>query len=149
MRSGRPSYHIKANFISIFNVSTGTMIYFNLDNKGNLIKDEKGQFLSHIESVNMINNNLMINNKTNANPIIANSVNIEKNDKPTNKENEIIEDNRIKEPPPNDTTEEEFDETINIFENDLDIFDLNNDTDFIFENDNIFDFWEDQPLDII
>lgn len=56
MRSGRPNYHIKARFISFYDFYNKTMTYFELDNKGNIIKDDKGKFSSHNERPYAINN---------------------------------------------------------------------------------------------
>ena len=40
MRSGRPSYHVKARWISCVDPETKTVEYYQLDQKGHLIKNE-------------------------------------------------------------------------------------------------------------
>ena len=38
MRSGRPSYHVKAKWISCFDPISNKLEFYELDNKGNLVK---------------------------------------------------------------------------------------------------------------
>lgn len=145
MRSGRPAYHIKAHFVSFFDVHNRTMVYFELDSKGNLKKNENGQFSSHMENSYIPNNNLIKQNEVSivVNPSIA------KTDiKSPSKEIENV----AEESPPIDSLERGLNEdSFGSFEDDFDIFNTYNinDTDIFFQDDNIFNFSENQPLDII
>ena len=46
MKAGRPTYHVKAKWILVFN-QDGTSSYFELDSRGNLVKSEIPQKKKH------------------------------------------------------------------------------------------------------
>lgn len=145
MRSGRPAYHIKAHFVSFFDVHNRAVVYFELDSKGNLKKNENGQFSSHMEN-SYIQNNALI--KPNEVPIAVNPSVAKTDIKSPSKEIEKV----VEEPPPIDASDKGFDEdSFGTFEDDFDIFNSYaiNDTDIFFQDDNIFNFSENQPLNII
>lgn len=142
MRSGRPAYHVKAHYISFFNIVDRSMVYFELDSKGNLKKKENGQFSSHFENAYTVNNPMAMNPKEalvapNSDVSITNKV----------EPNQEIDKN-IEEPPSNIIEENVMSDYMLELNESPDIFDSINDTDFYFTDYNFFNFSEDQTLDI-
>lgn len=146
MRSGRPAYHVKARFVSFYDIHNRSMIYFELDSKGNLKKNENGQFSSQTKNAFMVNNNVIA--KPCEAPIVAKPSIVQTEIKSPIKEKEKIKEDS----PPNEIIENrtEFNDEGFSFDDDFDIYNYPlNGTDFFFQDDNLFNFSENEPLNII